>query len=167
MQQLHPLQALEYQRLMLRQFTEMHKYSGVKIESNSVWKLCIYYGMFKHHFQEELKSLLITLANYRLKIYKHIISVLIYNLYKQTPNLRHVTIVFILKQHKHLIDNDIQVESAELLKVHVVLLVLQILEKALSVQHLKLGHNRLEALKHLNIFIEDLNLNQLQAHELM
>ncbi|XP_065365213.1 uncharacterized protein sunn [Calliphora vicina] len=166
-QQLHPLQCVEYQRVMLRQFTEMHKYQRVQIHTNMVWKLCIYYGMFKHTFQKELKDLLITLANYRLKIYKHIISVLIYNLYKQTPNLKHMTIVSILKQHKHLIDNNINVDSSPLLKVHVVLLVLQILEKALSVQRLKAGHNRLEALKHLNIFIEDLDLNQLQAKELM
>ncbi|KNC33964.1 hypothetical protein FF38_04296 [Lucilia cuprina] len=146
-QQLHPSQSLEYQRFMMRQFTEMHKHQRVQIHTNTVWKLCIYYGMFKRSFQKELKDLLITLANYRLNIYKHIISVLIYNLYKQNPTLKHLTIVFILKQHKHLIDNDINVDSTPLLKVHVVLLVLQILTKALSVQRLKTGHNRLEALK--------------------
>lgn len=48
-----------------------------------------------------------------------------------------------------------------------VLSVLQILEKALSVQRIKIGHNRLEALRHLNIFIEDLDLNQLHAKPLM
>lgn len=46
-------------------------------------------------------------------------------------------------------------------------MVLQILEKALSVQRLRMGQNRLETLKHLNIFIEDLDLNQLQAKQLM
>ncbi|KAI8120564.1 hypothetical protein CVS40_8108 [Lucilia cuprina] len=166
-QQLHPLQSLEYQRFMMRQFTEMHKHQRVQIHTNTVWKLCIYYGMFKRSFQKELKDLLITLANYRLNIYKHIISVLIYNLYKQNPTLKHLTIVFILKQHKHLIDNDINVDSTPLLKVHVVLLVLQILTKALSVQRLKTGHNRLEALKYLNIFTMDLDLNELQAKQLM
>lgn len=45
LQQLHPLQSLEYQRLMLRQFAEMHKFQSVEIQSNTVWKLCIYYGM--------------------------------------------------------------------------------------------------------------------------
>ena len=73
----------------------------------------------------------------------------------------------ILKRHKHLIDNVIRVESPALLNVHVVLMVLQILVKALSVQRIKTGHNRLEALRHLNIFIEDLNLSQLQAKQLM
>lgn len=44
-QHLHPLLCVEYQRLMLRQFSEMHKYQRVQIHTNMVWKLCIYYGM--------------------------------------------------------------------------------------------------------------------------
>ena len=43
--QVHHVQSLVYQRLMLREFSEMHKYQRLEITTNCVWKLCIYYGM--------------------------------------------------------------------------------------------------------------------------
>ncbi|XP_013112201.2 uncharacterized protein LOC106090520 [Stomoxys calcitrans] len=163
----HPMQTLKWYRVMFLHYIELHKYQHVEIKSNIVWKLCINYGKPHNKFNEELQQLLITLITSRFNIYKHIIAVVIYNLYKQQPPLKNAAIVSLLKKHKHLIDNEASVESRDLLKIHIVLLVLEIVEKALSVLKGNSQQNRLLALKNLNIFLEDTHLSVAQAKDLI
>lgn len=72
-----------------------------------------------------------------------------------------------IKKYRNLMDSHIQIESPNLLKVHIVLLILQIIEKALSVQQISSQHNRLEALMGSTILLEGLNLSDIHSKELM
>ncbi|XP_075155643.1 sisters unbound [Haematobia irritans] len=166
-QQSHPLQTLEYYRIMFLHYIELHKYSHIHINTNIVWKICIHFGKPRNRFNEELQQLLITLSSFRIEIYTHINGVMIYNLYKQQPPLKPSIIIAVLKKHKHLIDNNVNIKSPEVFKINTVLLVLQIVGKGLRVQKVSNQHNRLLALRNLSIFLEDLDLNALQAKDLI
>lgn len=42
--QMNPAPSVDCYRIMIAQYTEMHKYQHVRLKCNVVWKLCIYYG---------------------------------------------------------------------------------------------------------------------------
>ncbi|XP_073828493.1 sisters unbound [Musca autumnalis] len=164
---IHPFNVLEYYRLMFEHFTELHKYQHIQIKSHIVWKLCVRYGEPHNQFNEEIKQLLITLAKYRMNLYTHVSAVIIYNLYKIQPPIKANTIVLHLKKQKALIDTEMQDKTPNNIKLSIVLLLIEMIGKSLNVLKLNNQQNRLEALRHLNVFLEDVDLRELQANQLI
>uniref|UniRef100_A0A1A9WLD6 Uncharacterized protein n=1 Tax=Glossina brevipalpis TaxID=37001 RepID=A0A1A9WLD6_9MUSC len=158
--QMHPVRCLQYKKYMLHLFTQFHKIQRIDIQTNTIWKLCIYYGFNDHKFNKELEELLITLAEHRMNIFKHILPVVIYNLYRRKPVISYKQIVLILENYKKLIDNHKRIESPSSMNVHVVLLILQMTEKVLDVQPISSNNNRLKALNNLDIFLRDVDFRQ-------
>lgn len=67
----------------------------------------------------------------------------------------------------HLITNELQENSPNNIKLSIILLLTEMIEKSLNVLKLSNRHNRLEALKHLDVFLEGMDLRELQAEQLM
>ncbi|KAL9913975.1 uncharacterized protein ACN2A1_001178 isoform 2-T3 [Glossina fuscipes fuscipes] len=158
--QMKPNVCLEYKRLMLNQFTKLHKLPQIAIRTNVIWKVCINYSLNNHNFNNELKELLMTLAEHRLNIFKHVLAVTIYNLYRREPPLKYNQLVSILEKHKELVDNLKCIESPSSMHVHVVLLILQMTGKILDAQPIGNHSNRLKALSNLDIFLRDVDFRR-------
>ncbi|KAL9919720.1 sisters unbound isoform 1-T1 [Glossina fuscipes fuscipes] len=158
--QMKPNVCLEYKRLMLNQFTKLHKLPQIAIRTNVIWKVCINYSLNNHNFNNELKELLMTLAEHRLNIFKHVLAVTIYNLYRREPPLKYNQLVSILEKHKKLVDNLKCIESPSSMHVHVVLLILQMTGKILDAQPIGNHSNRLKALSNLDIFLRDVDFRR-------
>ncbi|XP_036338490.1 uncharacterized protein LOC118748222 [Rhagoletis pomonella] len=99
------------------------------------------------------------LTKHHFKIYTHISAVLVLNLYKQNPPFKMDVIRSVIRAQKLFIDQLPSALSPSTLCVSVVLQVLQILQQSLQKLPATTGGNRLVALKHLNHYTWNLNVN--------
>uniref|UniRef100_A0A1A9V264 Uncharacterized protein n=1 Tax=Glossina austeni TaxID=7395 RepID=A0A1A9V264_GLOAU len=113
-----------------------------------------------HKFNNELQELLFTLAEHRLNIFKHVLAVVIYNLYRREPPLKYKQLMLILEKHKELVDNLKCIESPSSMHIHVVLLILQMTGKVLDAQPIGSNSNRLKVLNNLDIFVRDVDFRR-------
>ncbi|XP_020713820.1 uncharacterized protein LOC101448850 isoform X3 [Ceratitis capitata] len=156
---LHTKYILQYQKSMFSKFTQLHSSADIVIPSAVAWKVCLHYGLSSHKFNGEILSFMEALTKHHFKGFTHISAVLVYNLYKQRTETKVDDIKRVIHAQKFFIDQLPPALSPTLLCVNVVLKVLQLLQQSLKVLSPTTGGNRLAALKHLNHYINNLNVN--------
>uniref|UniRef100_A0A1A9ZXH3 Uncharacterized protein n=1 Tax=Glossina pallidipes TaxID=7398 RepID=A0A1A9ZXH3_GLOPL len=144
------LEYLEWQRLQLITESTTLQFQRLKRQLKEVKE-----KKNNHKFNNDLPELLIILAEHRLNIFKHVFAVAIYNLYRRESPLKYKQFMSILEKHKELVDNLKCIESPSSMRVHVVLLILQMTGKVLDVQPIGNHSNRLKVLNNLDIFLRD------------
>ncbi|XP_054088431.1 uncharacterized protein LOC105208535 isoform X2 [Zeugodacus cucurbitae] len=157
--ELHPKYISNYQQWMFMKFTQLHSTKHIALPSPVAWKLCMHYGLSSHKFSDELFTFMEALTKYHFKIFTHISAVLVYNLYKQKPPFTTDVIQSVIRAQKSFIDQLPTAHTPALLCANVVLRVLQFLQQSLQKLPPTTGGNRLTALKHLNFYTHNLNVN--------
>ncbi|XP_067636207.1 uncharacterized protein sunn isoform X2 [Eurosta solidaginis] len=151
--ELHPHYITQYQRFMFRKFSQLHSSKHIVLPSRAAWKICLHYGLKSHKFNKELLAFMEALATHHFKTFTYILAALVYNLYKQKPPFKMDEI------QKSFIDQLPSRLTPSILCANVVLQVLELLKESLQKLPPTTGNNRLLALKHLNQFTQNLNVN--------
>ncbi|XP_053951494.1 uncharacterized protein LOC128858929 isoform X1 [Anastrepha ludens] len=155
----HSKYILQYQQFMFQKFTQLHSSKYVVLPSPAAWKLCLHYGLTSHKFNDELFAFMVALSTHQFRNFVHISAVLVYNLYKQKPPFKMDAVMSVIRAQKSFIDQLPSALSPNLLCANVVLQVFRILQESLQRLPPTTGENRLIALKHLNHYTWNLNVN--------
>ncbi|XP_055855807.1 uncharacterized protein LOC129919029 [Episyrphus balteatus] len=151
------LRQLELRKNILKSFNLMHK--SVEIPVAITWKIILHFGMTQH-FEKELTELMDILFEYnsaRFKkpsLFAYIVPVAIFNLFQS-----HVPIPKFqkaLRAHKSYVEEkQFSDGSNRIMKVHIILTMVDMIEKTIKTGEINKQTNRMHLLSNLSVLLTD------------
>ncbi|XP_055905854.1 uncharacterized protein LOC129941288 [Eupeodes corollae] len=151
------LRQLELQGNILKSFNSMHKFVDIPVAIT--WKIAIHFGMVQK-FDTELTELMDILLEYNSErfqkpsLFAYIIPVAIFNLYQRQVPLHKFQKA--LRAHKNYVEEKIKDGTDRIMKIHIVLTMVDMIERSIKAGEFNIQPNRMELLSNMNILLTDI-----------